>query len=373
MIIFRYLAKEVLASMVAVSIVLLLIIISARFVSYLAEAAAGELDAGILLTLMAFRLPAYLELILPLGLFIGILMAYGRLYVDSEMTVLSACGMSEKRLLAYTLITSSFVACVVALFSLYLGPEGVRASESLLAEQRNRTDFETLKPARFHELDTGRGVSYAEAITEDKQRLTGVFMAEMPGEDSGTVPSILVAESGETIVDRELGTKYLLLKDGRRYVGRPGEARYEVVAFEEYAQRLPEPDYAVKPKKETDGMTTAALWNTSTIEARAALQWRLSLPVLVMVIGLMAVPLSRTKPRRGRYGKLVPAILLYMTYLVAVNSARGMVEKGSAPVPGLLWCVHALFALIGVTMFSWSGLRNAVQGLFSREARRETA
>lgn len=356
MIIFRYLAKEVLSSMFAVSIVLLLIIISARFVTYLAEAAAGELDAGILLTLMAFRMPAYLELILPLGLFIGIMMAYGRLYVESEMTVLSACGISEVRLLLYTLVTSSFVAIIVAVFSLYLGPEGVRASETLLAEQRSRTDFETLKPARFHQLDTGRGVSYAEAISADKQRLKQVFMAELVAEGSDNAPSILMAASGETIVDSEKGQKYLLLKSGRRYVGRPGDAKYEVVEFEEYAQRLPEPDYAVKPKKATDGMTTEALMQATSMEASVALQWRLSLPLLVMVIGFMAVPLSRTKPRKGRYAKLVPAILIYVGYLVAINSARGVIEDGESPIAGLLWYVHAIFLLLAVILFSWPQL-----------------
>ena len=356
MIIFRYLAKEILASTFAVSLVLLLIIISARFVTYLAEAAAGQLDAGVLLTLMAFRLPAYLELILPLGLFIGIMMAFGRLYVESEMTVLSACGISETRMLMYTLATSSGVALIVALFSLVLGPEGVRASESLLAEQRSRTDFETLKPARFHVLDTGRGVSYADAISDDKQKLTNVFMAELASADGDTAPSILMAQSGQTIVDSEQGQKYLLLKHGKRYVGRPGEGGYEVVEFEEYAQRLPEPDYAVKPKKATDGMTTRELLSMDTVAARATVQWRFSLPVLVLIVGLMAVPLSRTRPRKGRFGKLVPAILLYMIYLVAVNSARGMSESGDAPVPGLLWLVHSGFFALGILMFLWPQL-----------------
>ena len=51
---------------------------------------------------MAFRIPGFLQLILPLGLFLGILLAYGRLYLESEMTVLSATSMSQKRLLGYT-------------------------------------------------------------------------------------------------------------------------------------------------------------------------------------------------------------------------------------------------------------------------------
>lgn len=337
--------------MFAVSLVLLLIIISARFVTYLAEAAAGQLDAGVLLTLMAFRLPAYLELILPLGLFIGILMAYGRLYVDSEMAVLLACGVSERRLMVYTVITAAMVAVCVAMFSIFLGPKGVRASEALLAEQRSRTDFETLKPARFHQLDTGRGISYAEAISDDKQQLQRVFMAEVGAIGGESPPTILVAQSGQTMLDTELGEKYLVLTQGRRYLGRPGAGEYEVVEFKEYAQLLPKPDYAVKPKKETDSQTTVRLWQLDTPEARAALQWRLSLPFLVIVIGVIAMPLSRTKPRSGRYGKLVPAILIYMVYLVSVNAARGAVESGQSSIPGLIWWVHLGFFCFGLLLF----------------------
>ncbi|MFT7561397.1 MAG: lipopolysaccharide export system permease protein [Flavobacteriales bacterium] len=360
--------KEVLLSMSAVSLVLLLIIISARFVTYLAEAAAGELDAGVLLTLMAFRLPAYLELILPLGLFIGILMAYGRLYIDSEMAVLSACGVSEIRLLMYTVITSSIVATFVALFSTFLGPQGVKASESLLAQQRSRTDFETLKPARFHGLNTGRGISYAESVSDDKQQLRNVFMAEIAGQDDAP-PTILVASSGETVLDPELGKKYLVLKKGRRYVGRPGEGGYEVVEFDQYAQKLPEPDYAVKAKKATDGMSTSELFSLSSPQARAALEWRLSLPLLVIIIGVMAMPLSRSKPRGGRYGKLVPAILIYMVYLVCVNAARGAIEAESSKVPGLIWLVHGCFFVLGVIMYNGPKLLQPLQRLSARRVK----
>lgn len=362
MIIFRYLAREVLMSMLAVSLILLLIIISARFVTYLAEAAAGELDGGVLLTLMTYRLPAYLELILPLGLFLGILMAYGRLYLESEMTVLHACGLSQGKLIGFTMVSTFVVACVVGVFSLYLGPEGVRASEKLLAEQRNRTDFETLKPARFHELDGGSGISYAESISDDKQKLQKVFMAKLAPDSVDDDLTVLTAESGETVVDAETGVKYLLLKNGRRYVGRPGEVNYKVVEFKTFSQILPEPDYeAVKPKKETDGLSTAQLFERDTLAARAALQWRLSLPVLVMVVGLLAVPLSRTQPRQGRYAKMLPAILLYIFYLVCVNGARGAIEDGSAPFIGLLWVVHGAFFCLALLLI---GGKSMFAGLF---------
>ncbi len=364
MIIFRYLARELLGSMFAVSLVLLLIIISSRFVGYLAEAAAGGLDAGVLATLMAYRLPGYLELILPLGLFIGILMAYGRLYMESEMIVLSACGLSQRRLVLYTMFSSALVAVVVASFSLYLGPIGVRATEALLAEQRNRTGFETLKPARFHELDQGKGISYAESMSEDKKKLEQVFMAQVGSRGESRVEAdeltLLTAASGETVIDSETGYKFLLLKNGRRYIGRPGDMNYQIIRFDSYAQKLPEPDYAVKAKRETDGLSTRALIEQGTIESSAALQWRFSLPVLVLVVALLAVPLSRVQSRQGRYSRMLPAILIYVVYLVSANAARGMIEQGSAPLPGILWMVHMIFFCFAIILLKL----NAIVGFY---------
>ncbi len=356
MIVFRYLAKEILTSMFAVSTVLLMIIFSARFVKYLAEAAAGKLDAGVLLTLMAYKSLGFLELILPLGLFIGILLSYGRLYLESEMTVLSACGFSDKRLLGFTMATSLGVAILVALLSMVLGPQGVRASEALLAEQRNRTDFETLKPARFNELDTGKGISYAESISKDKQKLNRVFIAEIAEFSAQEPPSILMAESGQTVVDSEFGQKFLMLKNGKRYKGRPGEADYEVVEFDEFYQHLPEPDYAIAKRKATDGMSTLELFSDGSSVAGAALQWRLSLPVLVLIVGFLAFPLSRTKARQGRYNKLLPAIVVYIIYLVCLNAARGALDSGKAPVPGIIWWVHGTFFALGVFLYAAPGI-----------------
>lgn len=346
--------------MLAVSLVLLLIIISGRFVHYLAEAATGTIDANVLFSLMGFRLPSFLELILPLGLFIGILLAYGRLYVESEMTVLFACGFSEKKLIGYTLITASFVAALVAVFSIYLAPMGVKASEALLAEQRSRAEFETIKPARFHKLSDGEGVSYIEGISSDKKQLQGVFLAGTGGEQSKF--SVVTAESGESIVDNNDGKRYLLLKDGYQYHGRPGDLDYEVTSFGSFKQFVPENE--VRPKKATDSLSTSSLLALNTSEAQAALQWRFSLPALVMIIALLAVPLSKTQPRRGRYVKMIPAILLYIVYLVAINAARGLLEEGKAPSLYVLWYVHAvflLFALIligGKDILSFKGARS---------------
>ncbi len=355
-IVYRYLAREVLTSMAAVSAVLLLIIMSGRFVNYLAEAASGKLDAAVLLTLMGYRIPSFLELILPLGLFIGILLAYGRLYVESEMTVLSACGMSERRLVGYTLMTATVVSALVALFSLYLGPMGVRASENLLAEQRSKTEFEMLKPSRFHKLSNGDGVSYVNNVNTEERRLENVFLAGAG--NTREKFSVITAQYGETSVNQQTGQRFLILYDGHQYRGRPGDLDFEVIDFTSYTQFIPQGEVVMK--KETDATPTLTLMQQDTSQAWAALQWRMSLPMLVLIIALLAVPLSRTEPRKGRYVKMIPAILLYIVYLVTSNAARGLLEEGKAPVSYLLWLVHGAFLLLAILMLSWPTFKRSL-------------
>ena len=146
MLIFRYLARDFLSSASAVTIVLLMIVMSGRFVKYLAEAAAGDMDAGILFALIGYRLPGFLELIIPLACFLGILLAYGRLYVQSEMTVMIACGMSQTKLTLYTLVPAFIVAILSSYLSLFATPDGARNVEALISGQNERGEKIGAKP-----------------------------------------------------------------------------------------------------------------------------------------------------------------------------------------------------------------------------------
>src|SRR5690606_22474666 len=183
----------------AVSAVLLVIIMSGRFIKYLAQAAQGMLDPGVLLLIMGFRLPGFLQLILPLGLFLGILLAYGRLYLDSEMTVLSATGMSQRRLLLYSLAPAALVALLVGWLSLGLAPQGIAEVDRILNQQDSLTEFDTLVPGRFQTLRDGSRVTYTRDLSDDRSELAGVFISETnasAGSGKSRGLSVLVAESG---------------------------------------------------------------------------------------------------------------------------------------------------------------------------------
>ncbi len=340
--------------MIAVSTVLLLIIMSGRFVKYLAEAATGALSANVLFMVMGLRMPGFLELILPLGFFLGVLLGYGRLYMESEMVVMSACGFSRSRLVAYTLLPGLLVAGIVGALSLYVGPMGMQKVESILSEQKNRSEWETLVPGRFETIGRSGNVTYVESLSDDSRVINNVFIAETSSSENVDSLVVVTAKHGRQVVDEVSGRRYMVLENGYRFSGLPGQADYEVLKFEEFGQLLAQTQY--KKRNRSEFALTSTLWESEKPEDRAVLHWRLSLPVLVIVVTLLAVPLSQTNPRQGRYTKLIPAIILYIIYLVSMNGARGAIEDGKTSV-WALWLVHLAFFAFAALMLAWPRLQ----------------
>ena len=356
MIIFRYLSREILLTMMAVSSVLLLITMSSRFAKYLAEATTGKISVEILFSLIGYRLPGFLELILPLGFFIAILLAYGRLYIESEMVVLSACGMSQQKLINITLVSALLVAVIVASFSFWLSPLGARQTEIMLEEQRHRSEFDSLQEGRFQSLGTGQAMAYVGSVSNNRKTLNYVFVAQNLGAGSGDGVAVIVAESGAQQLHPEYGQRYLVLKNGHRYEGVPGQSDYQVMQFSTYGAYLTPADSSAALTNEVDAKTTAELLASDDLESRVAMQWRISMPLLVLVVALLAVPLSRTNPRSGRYLKLLPSILIYLFYLGALIGLRGVMDAGKWPLFPGLWSAHLFFFLLALLLINWHNL-----------------
>lgn len=346
MIVFRYLSRQVLTTLIAVSGMLLLIIMSGRFIKYLAQAAAGQLDPGVLFLIMGYRLPGFIVLIVPLGLFLGILLAYGRMYLDSEMTVLSATGISDRKILGYTQGSALLVALLVGGLSLWIAPSGVLKTQQLFHEQDALTEFDTLSAGRFQALGSGQRVTYAGGLSSDRTELETIFIAEPTGTGDDASVAVLVADTGRQQINTD-GSRYLVLKDGYRYDGRPGAADFRTIQYETYGVLLPKPE-VVTEVTDREAMPTSQLLGSSDIKNRAELQWRIAIPLLVPIVAFFAVPLSRVNPRQGRFLKLLPAVMLYMAYLVMLVSARSWMESGRTPAALGLWWVHGVFLVIGL-------------------------
>jgi lipopolysaccharide export system permease protein len=350
-IIFRYLAREVMVSMAAVTLALLMIFMSTRFVKYLAEAATGEIAGKILLPILLYRIPAFLELILPLGLFLGIMLSYGRLYVESEMIVMSACGVSKRRLLVYTQIPALIVAVLAGGISLYATPLGWQKFYALWDDPNNMRGLSTMVPGRFQGASGQSMVTYAERIDSDTKQMHNVFIA-MPVIKPGKPKTygLVYAERGRVVMLKDERRRFLELEKGYRFEGNPGELKYTMTQFVRYRALLDDQPIVAR-SAETDAKTTLQLMSSDKLEDVAALQWRLSLPLLVPIIALIALALSETSHRRGRFIKLLPALLIYIFYLIILSTARSSLEKGRLPVMPGIYIVHVFFLVLGIALY----------------------
>ena len=355
MIIFRYLCREILSATLAVCVILLLVLMSGRFVKYLAKAVAGDMDSNTIFAMIGYRIPGFLELTLPLAFFLAVLLSFGRLYVQNEMSVLKACGVSEKRLMSYTLIMASLFALGTGWLSLSISPAGQARAEALFEAEKARSELDKLMPKKFYQLAGGKGVTYVEAVSVDHQ-LDDIFLAMSTGSvENGDRRLILVlADSARQQQAEGSADRYLVMEKGYRIEGIPGQNDYQITHFEQYGSRLEE-GQPVTRKTKVDTVATGLLLGSDDPALQATLQWRLSMPLMLLVVTILAVPLSRTNNRQGRYGKLLPAIVLYFTYLVALNAMRGAIESGAVSAAVTMLPVHAFYLAVGVMLMRSGG------------------
>lgn len=350
MLIFRYLAREVFATLASLTTILLLIFMSNQFVRYLNRAAAGQIPAMIIMKLMMLELPNLMGLLLPLGLYVSFLTAYGRLYTENEITVLQACGYGPNQLLKHSLWLAGAVTVVVGIIMIWASPIIATERTKLLRTTGIQTVIQTITPGRFQAVAHGKEVFYVEAMNHQHTQAHHVFLARQQIKDNALHWEIMLADQAYALSDDKTHEDYIILKNGKTYEGSPGKANYRVAEFGQVKARLPHPKVALENDMRT--MKTKELLPLFNADPRKAaeLQWRLSIPLMVIILTLSAIPLSRINPRSGKYAKLLPAIVLFFIYANFLFVAKNWLSAGKIPQWLGVWWLHILMTLIGIVL-----------------------
>ncbi len=354
MIIFRYLCKELYASLLAITLVLLIIFITNQFIHYLKDAASGQITMTAVMQIMSLQIPLLLGYLLPLGLYLSILIGYGRLYVDHEMTVLSSCGMSRMQLLGMTMLIATFVMIIVAALMLWVEPiiQGYRTA--ILNRAITKASIQKIVPKRFQKLHPGT-VLYAGQLSRERSSMYDVFLAQRKNDETHEWDVTVAKEAGEREYP-ELKGQFVVFNDGYRYVGIPGQRDYKKIKFGQYGVKLVTPDAQLNdwpsnvPTLQLLHLKNKNLTPQEIREAKAMLQWRLAMPISVILFALLAFPLSQVNPRSGKFAQLFPAILIYIAYADLMFLARAWIEKGTISPHLGLWWVHGLALLLAILL-----------------------
>lgn len=342
----RYLIKEIILTFIGVSLVLLLIFVSGQLVSLYGKAVSGSIQASSVFKTLGLMSIGNMVFILPLSFYIAILLAFSRLYKDNEMVVLAACGIGPWSILRAVLGLAGLFAIIAGGFSLYLAPWAESQSERIIKQHQQSADVEVLSAGRFRELTKGEGVVYVQEFDEDNLTMNRIFM-QYRFEDKN---SIISSASGERKTDEKTGDKFLILNNGQRQDGPMENGQTVIIKFAEHGVRLIE-----KPAREIQyrkrAVSTLELWQRGNNDDIAELQWRISSILFCLILAIMAVPLSKTSPRQGRYSKLALALLIFIIYSNLLNVSRAWLNKDVIPAWIGLWWVHLIALVLALLMF----------------------
>ncbi len=395
MILRRYMTRQVAATTALVLGFLIVMMLGGRLIRYFGIAAEGNLDISLLFIIIGYNLPYFLELILPLSFFIALMLVFGRLYVDQEMAVINASGVSRGKLarLMTPLILVLFVG--EAALSIVGKPWGVRSSETVWQEQALTSAFDLIRPNEF--MSSGNNHLYVGSLSDDKKQLQDVVLiqskpidkerssnrttatdtngvnnaepsdqlSELPDEVVNTIDNssqpigkdtITLAKRAVQVENSGNGVTQLDLFQGRRYEVGAGSLKYNQVGFDRYRITLTESSKDVVTENNIETQAIGPLWQAATGNeqvgsvnalraAQGELGYRFALPWLMIIAPMLAVPLAQVRPRQGRWLRLFPSILLFVSCALGIISLKNAVGKGSVSIWAYAWLVLSFMAL----------------------------
>jgi lipopolysaccharide export system permease protein len=350
----RYLLREFGLTLLAVIGVLWLIYIATRFARYLAQAAVGNLPSEVIFTLLGYSSLGALSLLLPIGAFLAVMLALGRMSTDNELTVMAACGVPRQRLMRNVGLFSGSIAVIVALLSLIVVPDVLSGRYELEQKAKIAADTTGLVAGSFKESRDGSWTFYSQGLTNDKQKMENVFIEIHKVER----PLIFRAEQGRFDIDPTTGNKYLILDNGYRYEGQAGDKDYVIVEFVSHSL-LVEKGGEKQTRERHKSLPTGQLWERGRDKDLAEIQWRIAMPIMAVVLCFYAMVFADAGPRKGRYAGLLPAVLTYIIYSNLLGVTRAWIAKGVLPVWfGSIW-VHLLMIVVLLLLFNKQKIQHA--------------
>lgn len=351
MILERYIVREICTPLVVVCTVLILIFSGFSSVRFLNDAVNGLLSGGTVATLVSLKVLIALEVLIPVTLYLAIVLALGRLHTDSEITAIESGGISQGKLIASVLFLSIPLAFMITGLSLYARPWAYQKMYDLETRGENEFDISKVEEGRFYEL--GRNlVFFAEKLDPDRKQARNVWVWEF-GEDKRRVTSAQGAV--QTITPQ--GHKAIVFQDGSHYAMNLARGTDHFVTFGSTILHLA-PPHMPPAKYRRKAASTGHLLGSRQPADIAELQWRFSTGISTVLMALLAIPLSRIAPRRGKYGKVMAAIVLFFVLYNLSLIAKTWVEKEVVgAVPGIWWVTLLNVCLVAVLLPTRSPLR----------------
>ena len=344
MIIQRYLVREIFSSFIGSLLVLLLIIVGNTFVRLLGKVSSGSLPADLLGQMVLMGSVSGAIQLIPIALLIGMMLAFGRLYRDHEISALHASGVGPKQFYKGVFLFVFPLTILLAAMVLYVIPKIEATTQSIKTEVKQRPEASGIPVGEFMHTKVGNTklTLFVEKLDDKNVVMEHFFMHT--GTDKKD--SVLTAKKALLFIDQETGERVLQINDGSRYDHNLENNEFTIFRFAEHGLRVPSSNISSSSK--LSAISTTELLSINSKESKAELHWRLAVILSAPVIALLAFPLSYTTPRQGRFGKLALGILLYAIYANLLMTGKSMLEEAKVPSIIGLWWVHLIFIALAL-------------------------
>ncbi len=351
---FLHVLREIVLNVLSVSVILLLLLVTNQVASVLRRAAEGEIPASVVYELAKLSVGENSVVILPIALLIGILLALGRLYHDSELAAAQACGLGRRQLYGPALLVAAVAAGLCAWIAFSAGPSAARRTFEIRTEALRTAMTRGLAAGQFRSLGGGAVLYFRERDAEGLLRRR-VLPAAGEGHRHRRRARAARHARSDGRRSRELFAVGGRRPLHRRALRRPQPSRRAgagrvACAVVRQAHRADPTPTTVNYRGRADMLSTGALLADPTPKNLGELHWRIATVCITLLLGFLAVPLSKLRPRQGRYARVGYGVLLYAIYANLLIAGRTLLEQGRLPGWLGLWWVHAVVIVLALLL-----------------------
>jgi len=325
----KSLNMEVFRSSIGVLLIFFLLVVGSRVVDYFEQAAEGNIDPGIIVSVIALRFPDFITLLIPLSFFLGLLITIGRLNSEGEIHGYFSAGLSKFNLIKFLLPQAFIYFFITLVLSLYIAPYTKNLSKDLLVIDSFEEQIDAIQSDEIVSLDDG-GFLYVQ--TADEGLIKGVKLFQVDEDNSFIVISdeLLTTEKDKTIE--------LNLKNGSFYGGLFSESSKIISNFNNFNFEID------KNMSQSNDLSLTKLFDYSSASDQATFQWNISIPITILILLLYGIYISSSKPREGKFSFMLPGMLIYVSYLSLLILGREFISDNPGSIFNL-WFIHGLFIL----------------------------
>ena len=364
----RYMLRQTLATTVFVTVALTAAIWLTQSLRLVDLIVNRGLSAGVFFYLSILTLPRFVDIVLPIAVFIGVLFTYYRLIGESEIVVMRAAGLSQFGLAKPALLLGAIAATVLFSFSAYFLPASFRAFKDLQFEMRSKFLSSMVQDGTFTTVSDNLTVYVRNR--EENGDLTGLVVQDERDHDK---PLTIVAKRGAFVAAGDSSRMYLVDGDRQEYDRNTG--KLSVLSFEKYTLELGDQHDVVRTREPQERFLgelffprKADIGNDPSFRRVLRLEGHQRLITPISAIAFAAIAFTALLygefNRRGQLRRILIAVLAAIAYEVFDLSLRNLGTRLPGVIP-LMYLNILLPVAVGSVLLLRPPRRRA---LFSRRA-----